>query len=203
MLTASVVVWCGRERWRVLTTLTGLPLLFASLALADGLQLLPTSMSSPVLVLPDPWRVATLALLVDALQFLVHAWTHHRTLPKMSWLRRTHAVHHKAKVPTTMGDAFHTGVTDAMLQLLLPLGIALHCVRPDRGTALTFGVGYCLWLLHLHDHSRDESSSSSSSYRFWMTPRLHRLHHAHPGCNHGHMFTVWDWCAGTLRVHGD
>jgi hypothetical protein len=87
-------------------------------------------------------------------------------------------------VRPTESDAFATGWVDAFVQLLVPLFISLVLVRPNRCTAILFGLLYSHWLVYIH------STLPDHAMRFLVTPSYHKQHHLKPGTNFSHVFAM-------------
>jgi sterol desaturase/sphingolipid hydroxylase (fatty acid hydroxylase superfamily) len=133
-----------------------------------------------------PLEALALLVLVDGLQYCVHAATH-------AARRKAHAVHHRHTRPTP-AVAFDTGLEDAVVQLLVPVAVAVHALAPSRAALVAFGVVYSLWLQLIHGTS---ARLPRALERVLVTPAYHRAHHADPSKNLGHVLVVWDWLAGT------
>lgn len=168
---------------RVIAPWTGLPLLATALGSAAAVGAIPATCWD-VTSTPDLAALAALVVSVDALQYVAHRAAHR------AW-RRTHAVHH-AHVRPRVADAFDTHPVDALLQLVLPLLLALHLVRPTLATVTCFGAGYACWLLWLHDPKAHGGLS-----RLVVTPAYHRVHHTEPHRCLAHVFPLWDVLGGT------
>lgn len=169
---------------RSLLVVTGLPFAAACLGILYVVGLLPSSMYAHGA--PDAWHVCHLTLLVDAVQFWLHALEHRLHF-------RSHALHHAKTRPTCL-DAFRTGFGDAAVQLIVPLCGALHCVRPNKTTAVMFGAFYASWLQWIHC-DRDWALRVRSNV--FVTPHSHRRHHLRPTSNLGHVFVAWDRLYGS------
>lgn len=126
-------------------------------------------------------EVGALTITVDALQFGVHWWMHALRM-------RSHARHHIHKTPRVQ-DAFDTGAVDGVLQLIVPIYVAMWMWRPSRVSASAFGVLYGLWLQWIHS---DDPNSLSCTSTVFVTPAYHRIHHLHANVNFGHVLRVWD-----------
>lgn len=124
-----------------------------------------------------------LAVLVDALQYASHRLLH---ILRIS----SHHVHHRHTHPTPR-EAFDTGIADAVLQLLVPITVAVWLVRPTRSALIAYGAAYSMWLQYIH------SGTTHREWRILVSPAAHRKHHTHPNVNFGHLLTVWDRIGGT------
>ena len=167
-------------------SLTGFPLAGAVLGAFWALGGLPASVYSYETTCAEfAYDVATLFLTVDAVQTLVH-WLSHTHL-RHTPLGRAHAVHHRHTYPTP-ADAFDTGALDAVAQLLLPLVLCVHVVRPSRGSLIAFGSLFSNWLHFLHsDPSVDRSRLRSFGL---VTPAHHHEHHQAPWRNFSTVLAV-------------
>lgn len=165
-----MVAWGGRTVWCE----TGLPFLITVLAAAWHGGLLPSEVYSYGNVRPE--HVMALTVLVDVQQCLVHIASH--AIPA---LRRSHGIHHQSKRPTPR-DAFCTGWIDAFTQLMLPLYASITLVRPNRSTAIVFGLIYSHWLVYLHSALPDHPIAGL------VTPSYHKHHHAVPSEHFSHVF---------------
>tara|TARA_B100002052_G_scaffold270461_1_gene270656 strand:+ start:372 stop:947 length:576 start_codon:yes stop_codon:yes gene_type:complete len=166
---------------------SGLPLALVVLSACSYASLLPPSMEHAQGHV-DLARFVALALVQDAVQFVLHLLEHRLRLS-------SHATHH-LRVRPSAGDAFKAAPLDALLQLLGPLLISLWAVRPSRETAIAFGAFYSLWLQHIHS---DGAWAQSLRSVVFVTPQYHRRHHLTPHTNFGHLLTVWDALIGTAR----
>lgn len=172
---------CGNSLTR---PVTGFPLAAAYLAMLLYLDWLPDSIKTHRLEWSSIASFFNLCVVVDGLQYVSHRMAH------VMW-RVSHGVHHTHATPVPQ-VAFHTGVTDAVLQLLGPILAATWIVHPSRDAFICFGGFYSLWLQWIHSDAQ-----TSRVPRLLVTPRYHTLHHTHPNANYGHIFTLWDVVCGT------
>lgn len=135
-----------------------------------------------------PARLVLFVLAADGLQWAVHRATHRRWLGDRVY--RAHAVHHRARRPRA-ADAFRTGLLDAAVQLVLPLGCAAHLVAPNRTELLFAGWAYSSWLQYIHT-----DAPSAWTSRVLAGPTHHRVHHATPDAHFAHLFSFWDAADG-------
>ena len=171
----------------IVKTPTGIPLTVVFFGLLYLWQALPEEMYQFGFF--QPGRFIALLVSQDAVQYVLHRAEHALHL-------RSHAVHHAHRNPRAR-DAFDAGVVDAFVQLLFPLFVVLHAVRPSRCTAVVFASLYALWLQFIHsDHPRAQCLRS----RVWVVPAYHHLHHRRPNCNFSHVFVAFDWVGGTLAA---
>ena len=167
--------------WRTRSLpLSGIPLLALTFCIAQLCAIFPSSMDS--YARPDPYKSFVLLVCVDALQTIVHILTHFGYLGHM--VRQQHLVHHTHTLvhPST---AFHTGILDALLQLILPLFVALRIVEPDRTTAILFGLFFSQWLIYIH------TPRGAPGLRIpgLVTPEYHQKHHFGKG-HYAHVFAI-------------
>ena len=172
LLTSHACVW-GTD---VALRPTGVPFLLTALAMAWHAAALPSEVYAYGAF--RPLSFCTLLALVDASQCAIHVAQH--VLPGA---RRSHAVHHAARDPTPR-DAFVTGWSDALAQIVVPVYAALCVVRPDRTTALVFGLAYSHWLVYLHSALPDHCVPGL------VTPSYHRRHHAASRGHYAHVFAL-------------
>lgn len=171
------LVWCRTHSMPS----SGLPLLALALGGADAARMLPSSMDT--YAWPELPRFAALFVIVDVLQTSAHVLTH------TGWLgacvRRHHLVHHRHRT-ISAAAAFDTGCIDALVQLIIPLLIALAVVEPNRTTAILFGVAFSQWLIHIH-----EPADVCRAWRLpgLVTPEYHQAHHEGRG-HYAHVFAV-------------
>ena len=158
---------------------SGLPVMFASLVLSETFRIFPSSMEK--YGWPDMLQLLLLFICMDSVQTAVHYCTHRGWLG--STALRHHHVHHR-HVKITTRSAFCTGWLDSLVQLVAPLFCVLQLVRPNRTTALVFGVMYSQWLLYIH--------TPDTSLRFpgLVTPAYHQAHHSGKG-HYTHVFPVF------------
>lgn len=151
----------------------------ASLVLFETFRVFPSSMEK--YERPDLMQLLLLFVCMDSLQTMVHYFTHRGWLG--STALRHHLVHHR-HVRIATSEAFCTGWVDSLVQLIAPLLCVLHLVRPNRTTALVFGVMYSQWLLYIH--------TPDTSLRFpgLIAPEYHQAHHSGKG-NYAHVFPVF------------
>lgn len=173
LIVTHALVW----KHNVASSITGIPFLVFILCVTWKLELLPYEMNMYGKIRLDQFSI--LVILVDLLQCIIHIATH-----KIYALRQSHALHHKTKHPTAR-DAFDTGWVDAFTQLMIPLYISFIAVRPNRTTALTFGLLYSHWLVYIH------SSLPDHKIRWLVTPSYHKHHHLVSNKNFSHVFA---WC---------
>ena len=126
-------------------------------------------------------EIISLTILVDFIQFNLHLLEH-----KLHF--KSHSIHHRKTTPSCC-DAFHTGIFDAALQLVLPIYIAICVVDPNKTSLIAFGCFYAYWLQWIHSNSPYALSIKSS---FFVTPSYHRIHHQQPTKNLSHVFIIWD-----------
>lgn len=156
----------------------GLPLMFGALGVWWIVSCFPAPVYSfattPVDFASD---IFTLTILIDLSQTMLHRLAHTRL--RHTFIGRSHAVHHKHTHPKPE-DAFNTGVVDAFFQLVIPLLVVVHCIRPSRGALGVFGCAYSWWLNFLH------SPPAEYPRLRWLglvTPTDHQLHHRDPTRN--------------------
>lgn len=168
------------RRWRRVYW-TGFPLAFACVAVAWTTGCLPSSVyhRSSSVALSVASAVAS-TILTDLLQTAVHVLSH-------ACNSASHRVHHTHRHPTPE-DAFHTGATDALLQLLLPIFVAVHLTRPDRTALILYGCFYSSHLLYIHGTPRRIDRILDACG--FVTPAYHRQHHRDPTSN---MSTILKW----------
>ena len=178
LLCVGLPVW-----WRTRAMpVSGLPMLAVVLLSSDALGVFPSSMDS--YAWPSWSRLCALFVAMDAAQTTVHVLTHRGWLGEV--VRQHHLVHHRHKT-IHPASAFDTGWLDAFLQLICPLLVTLVAIRPDRTTAIAFGVLYSQWLVHIH--------TPDAASRRWripglVTPDYHQSHHAGSG-HYAHVFAVY------------
>ena len=191
------VAWLHPYKLRRLP-LAGYPLALGVVGAAWTLHLLPAPCYQHA---PSLYDVATrslpaaaaLAGVVDLVQYGVHRATHAHALGRA--LHDAHAVHHQHLRPTPL-HAFHTGILDALAQLLLPLLASVALVRPDRTSLLIFGMAYSHWLLFLHSPPSPRRDALLARAGL-VSPTAHARHHTHPHEHLSHL-VVWE-AAGFFR----
>ena len=168
---------------------TGFPLAGALIGACWFLQLLPSSVYPLVGGGPsDVLTACQTVVMVDLVQYGLHRLSH------VYW-KASHGIHHVHTKPTRL-DAFNTGVLDGIYQLITPIIVVAWVVRPSRAAITLFGAFYSLWLQEIH---------STTSRIEWLAPYFvtsayHRVHHAHPQKNFGHVLTLWDHVGGTHQT---
>lgn len=165
--------------------MTGMPLLFTLLACAWNLFLLPSSVY--VHGIPSIYQIWLLVISVDFIQFFLH-FSFHKKLFGLN-LFNSHNVHHKAKNPTPK-DAFSTGIFDSIIQLIIPIYLSIHLIKPNRTTVITFGLLYSQWLLYIH-------SEWSEISNYLVSPSYHKEHHKNQKVHFAHVFPLWDYLMNT------
>lgn len=178
LITVTALPW--HTSWQV--SWTGLPLMSLVLGLGWCLHVLPLSVYTHGYI--SLVECTELVVLTDVIQFGIHLATHKGWLGRR--LAHAHAIHHKAQHPTP-DDAFHTGILDAIVQLLVPLYLAIHMVQPNRSTVTFFGLAYSQWLLYIHS---DTSAFLPKS--LFASPEYHKGHHLRPQTHYAHVFTILD-----------
>lgn len=169
---------------RALFVMPGLCFAGCVLAMFGALGGLPVEMDDHGLV--SLYNLVCMAVLQDGIQFAIHVGEHRCHL-------RSHNIHHKNVHPCSL-NAFQTGWVDAIVQLIVPLGVTLWAIRPNKTTAGVFGAWYSLWLQWIH---ADDPASLKLHSRVFVTPAFHRRHHTHPYTNLGHVLVCWDQLTGT------
>ena len=190
---AAILFLCHAPAWGTRSFVrpwTGYPLLLGCVGVGTCLKVLPASVLEHGA--PSLWHTLLLLVLVDGLQYLVHAAAHRFAL--------SHHVRHHRHTRPTAADAFDTGPADALVQLVVPLFVAMHVVAPNRTSLLLFGSAYAAWLQFLHTHPVDWPSLRRIGL---VTPRYHHVHHQRPRKNLSHVFTTWDWLGGTRAANDD
>lgn len=144
------------------------------------------------------WPSALLALLVvDAVHWVAH-WVQHRQA--MLW--RVHAVHHSdASFDSSLSFRFHP-VETLLVAALTTAAATLARLSPE---GLVFAVAVSTaWTVFEHANARLPDRLERALRTVFVTPDLHRLHHADSpargACNYGTVLSVWDRLAGTLRL---
>ena len=163
----------------VLGPFTGVPLALLCLAVAWYTNILPSELYTHSL--PSVTHITAMVVVTDVLQTIIHTATHLGLCPSI--IARAHRVHHTHTSPT-IDTAFHTGVLDAIVQLIIPLYASLHIVRPNRTSAILFGGLYSNWLIYLHSDYPDHFIP------FMVTPEQHRRHHKNPRVCMGHVLRI-------------
>lgn len=176
MLDAAIVICTGGLIWDRHLSLSGMPLLFSVFFALWTCDLFPVEMQVYQQPCLGKWTAAM--FLTDLLQTFIHVATHRMWLG--SKIFKAHGVHHTHKRPTPR-DAFHTGAIDSFVQVLLPVFVVLHIVRPDRFTAVLYGLCYSQWLLYIH------SDWPPSPSKWLVSPEYHRRHHEHPTGHFSHL----------------
>ena len=185
------VYWLGAHSWREIP-LSGYPLAGILIAIAWFSCMFPPECYEYAPSMHDTFSNSVLSALMttcvaDFVQFWVHMATHRKLLGER--LYAAHAIHHTHTHPTPI-NAFHTGVADAVAQLMLPLFLAVWVVRPDRSGLLLFGMAYSHWLTFLH--SAPNASRDAILHRMGLvSPSRHARHHTHPRESYAHVFD-WD-----------
>ena len=176
----AMAVVCGACGWVV-----------AAWASGRGLGLLAWAGS-------DPWLSVVAALLgLDAVSY---AW--HRANHRLPLLWRFHKVHHAdASFHVTTALRFHPG--ELLLALPVRIGAIVLLGVPPEGVLLfelVFGAANLLE----HGNFDLPRRVESLAQRAFITPALHRAHHAADwrelDTNFGTIFSVWDRLAGSLRA---
>jgi len=145
----------------------------------------------------DKWAAVVAGVLVlDAVSYFWHR-ANHRV--KLLW--RFHQVHHAdASFHVTTGLRFHPG--ELLLALPVRLGAILALGVPPVGV-LVFEVVFGVANLLEHGNFDFPRRLEPIASRLFITPALHRQHHAANWCdlntNFGTVFSSWDRLAGTLH----
>jgi sterol desaturase/sphingolipid hydroxylase (fatty acid hydroxylase superfamily) len=146
----------------------------------------------------SPWTgVAAGLLALDGVSYLWHRANHQ--IPQL-W--RFHRVHHAdASFHVTTALRFHPG--ELLLALPVRLGAILALGVPPEGVLLfelVFGAANLLE----HGNFDLPGRLDPIARRLFITPALHRAHHAADwrelDTNFGTVFSVWDRLAGTFRA---
>lgn len=183
-----VAIACFNVQWITkfdYIALSGFPLLFVIFTVVWGTDMFPSSMSSPMWEYVQLAQLVSLFVLTEILQTWLHFSAH-------TWLRRTflgraHAVHHTVKHPRP-SDAFFTGFSDALFQLIIPILLVLHVVNPTRSTAIAFGCLYSWWLLFIHSPPCEYPLIDKLKF---VSPAYHHMHHKEPTRNFSHVFAFF------------
>lgn len=146
------------------------------------------------------WQLVLALLLVD----LLHYWFH-RLLHTVPALWRVHAVHH--------GDRSYDAATSLRFH---PAELALHAAAVyvlfrfagiGEQVALALAAFLTLWNVLQHGNFRSPARLGAIARIFFVTPDLHRTHHARDlslrDKNFGLVFTVWDRLFGTFSPVAD
>ena len=128
-----------------------------------------------------------MTLAVDGTQYFAHRLAHRL------W-RRSHNTHHVYRHPTS-AVAFHTGVTDAFFQVLMPISLCTWILNPHRHVLIIFGSLYSVWLQFIHS---SEYSIEGKRWFWLVTPAFHKVHHVDGTRHFGHVFTIWDHIFSTI-----
>lgn len=136
---------------------------------------------------------------VDAVQMLVH-----RAMHRVPLLWRLHAIHHAdARFDAATSLRFHPAETLVRVSVDIAL---LWALMPD--TAVVSGVMVTLGIWNVFEHGRFElpPAIASALSAVFVTPAVHRVHHARPAemhdTNFATVFTLWDRLGGTYRAPG-
>lgn len=130
------------------------------------------------------------------------AWLWHRANHRLAWLWRFHSIHHTdLAFQVTTALRFHPG------ELLLALPVRLFAIAflgvPPLGVVV-FEIVFGTMNLFVHGNIKLGRASESALARLFITPALHRLHHARDtsdlNSNFGTVFSLFDRLAGTLRA---
>lgn len=167
---------------------TGFPLAFIVLLIAWFGNLLP---QSAYVHETHAWnvtrRVLFLTVGVDLLQTFLHRLSH--TTLRSTVIGKSHMVHHFARYPTPY-DAFATGYTDAIVQLMLPVFAMIFLLQPDRTSLTFFGCFYSWWLHFLHSPPRPWHKLFA--YLHMIAPEHHHAHHTNPSVAFANVFRACD-----------
>lgn len=165
--------------------LSGFPLLFIVFSIVHAVDMFPESMKSSMFEYVNVLQLVCLFLLTEIFQtlshFAAHTWFRH------TFIGRAHAIHHTVKTPKP-SDAFFTGISDSLFQLIFPILIVLHSVKPTRATAIVFGCVYSWWLLFIHSSVREYPFIDKLRL---VSPKYHHLHHKEPTRNFSHVFAIF------------
>ena len=179
MIDMMIAIGAPTLLWTRRPSATGIPLLFTVFGTMWTFAMFPTEMYD--YDAPSPIRLVALIVCTDLIQTIVHAMIHKRWLGERAL--RAHQIHHVYKSPSP-DVAFETGVMDAVLQIIAPLYATLCLIRPDRCTAILFGMAYSQWLLYIHTGNADHGIP------FLVSPRYHATHHTHPHKHFGHVICI-------------
>jgi len=179
MLDMMIAIGAPTLLWTRRPSTTGIPLLFAVFGILWSFGMFPAEMYH--YGHPSAVKLVALVACTDLIQTLVHAMIHKRCFGERAL--RAHQVHHVHKRPTPHA-AFETGAIDAVLQVIAPVYATLHVLRPDRCTAILFGLLYSQWLLYIHTGAADHGIP------FLVSPQYHAVHHTHPYKHFGHVIRV-------------
>lgn len=189
--TSIYVIW-GK---RVFLQMSGLPFLYVALIFASLIDVMPDSIKTQQnLSLSTFLTVLMMTILTDVLQCTIHVCTHAKLLGSIVY--NSHLVHHETKIPN-IETAFRTGIIDAFIQLILPLYVAILCVKPDRITCVLFGTFYSNWLIYLHTNMH---IYTPLKYIF-LTPENHARHHSRPNTEFAHVMTCVNDFGDELYKH--
>lgn len=149
--------------------------------------------------LPAPGRFAV-EVLVYVLLFDAYFYGLHRLLHTRALFRTIHAVHHRSAAPTVMTAlAFHP------LEALLILGFmpAAMWLVPTHLVSLAVGSTFLSASILLAHAARDPFPTwwpRVPLLGWYVTPRVHQLHHARRNCNYSATFSLFDHAFGTLHT---
>ena len=124
-------------------------------------------------------------MLTDFLQFFTHLIGH-------KFWKKSHYLHHRHVYPSS-DISFDTGTVDAVLQLIVPLVISFHIIKPSKIEIFLFGLIYMNWLQYIHSNNLYDFKKNT----LFVSPHFHKLHHQYHTKNFGHVFVIWDRIAGT------
>jgi len=138
----------------------------------------------------DPYiAVGATILLLD---FVAYAW--HRANHRVPLLWRFHAVHHSDSVyDASTAVRFHIG--ELLVSLSVRLAAVLVLGLPVAGI-LAFEIIYAFFNFFEHGNISLSVTFSGRLSKIFVTPTLHRLHHAaelkNLNSNYGTIFSFWD-----------
>ena len=175
----TVLIW-GLDSF--VKPIQGFPLAFGFIGSLWSFNLLPENTYNSGKI--EYLKTVEISIILDCIQYIMHRLAH------KIWTE-SHAIHHQ-KVNPTHKDAFYTGTSDALYQLLFPLYVTILLTKPNKTTITFFGVLYSNWLKFLH-------TKSTINFGFVLiNPAYHVKHHTNPSKNFGHIFKIWDVLGGTI-----
>ena len=150
-----------------------------------------------VISLPRPLRIVAGVLLLDYTLYWWHYLTH-----RVPVLWRFHQVHHlDLEMDATTALRFHFGEITISLAFR---ALQIIVIGPSPLTVSLWQVFLFLCILFHHSNVRLPLSFERVLARFFVTPRLHGIHHSvvanEVNSDFSSGLTIWDWLHSTLRT---
>jgi sterol desaturase/sphingolipid hydroxylase (fatty acid hydroxylase superfamily) len=133
-------------------------------------------------------------VLFDAYFYALHRVLHTRAL-----YRLVHAVHHRSTAPTVLTAlAFHP-LEAALIIAFMPLAMWLVPIHLASLAAVGAFLSGSIVLAHCGYEIFPSWWSRVPVLNWYVTPRVHDVHHVRRDCNYSATLSIFDWAFGTFH----